>query len=53
LLLTLPVLEYVGWKPAVKSVARTGFESKAVVNIGRSGPSFTVLVASKLSLEEG
>ena len=53
MLLTLPVLECVGWKPTVKSVARAGFESKAVVNMGRSEPSFTVWVASKLSLEEG
>lgn len=49
----LPVLEYFGWKPVVKSVARVGFDSKAVVNIGKSELGLSVCVASELPLEEG
>jgi hypothetical protein len=37
----------------VKSVARTGFESKAVVNIGKLELGLVACVASRLSLAEG
>ena len=47
------MLEYFGWKPVVKSVAMAGFESKAVVNIGRLELGLVVRAASKFSLAEG
>jgi hypothetical protein len=49
----LPALVYFGWKPTVKSVARAGVESKAVVNIGKLEFGLVVWVASKLSFGEG